>query len=299
MRIHLFQYDIAWEDRQANVETVRRLSAGVDAARGDLFLLPEMFDSGFSLDVERTADEEGASAGFLQDLARSRHVYVQATLTVRIDSGEARNRAMIFDPSGQEIVWYDKIHPFSYGRESERFGGGDRVETWRWAPPEGVADAPERGLLVTPATCYDLRFPELFRAGLRLGAEMFTLGANWPDARQAHWRALLLARAIENQAFVAGVNRVGADPHLSYAGGSIIVGPQGEILGEAGDDETVLSAPIDPESARAWRRTFPAWRDMRPGLAPGVTGRGGFQGPASPAQATESVATPGGRSGSL
>jgi len=274
MRIHLFQYDIAWEDRAANFETVRRLASGVQAERGDLFLLPEMFDSGFSLNVERTADEEGESAAFLQDLARARNVYVQATLTARIDSGDARNRAMIFDPPGQEIAWYDKIHPFSYGRETERFSGGDRVATWRWSPEEETGA--ERGLLVATATCYDLRFPELFRAGLRLGAEAYTLGANWPRDRASHWRALLLARAIENQAYVAGVNRIGSDPHLSYAGGSLLVDPRGEILVEAGEEECVLSAKIVPEAVRSWRRTFPAWRDLRASLAPRVTAEGHF-----------------------
>jgi predicted amidohydrolase len=114
---------------------------------------------------------------------------------------------------------------------------------------------------VCPAICYDLRFPELFRLGLLKGAEVYALGANWPDARQAHWRALLIARAIENQAFVLGVNRTGRDPHLNYAGGSIAVGPQGEVLGELAAEEAVLSVEIAPREVHAWREKFPAWKD--------------------------------------
>jgi predicted amidohydrolase len=123
----------------------------------------------------------------------------------------------------------------------------------------------EASLTICPAVCYDLRFPELFRRGLQQGAEMFVLGANWPSARQHHWRTLLIARAIENQAFVIGVNRCGSDPHLDYSGGSMALGPKGEILAELGDEERIESVEIDPEKLRSWRGEFPAWRDARLG----------------------------------
>jgi predicted amidohydrolase len=96
---------------------------------------------------------------------------------------------------------------------------------------------------------------------MAMGAECYAIGANWPRARQAHWRALLIARAIENQAFVLGVNRTGRDPTLEYAGGSIAIGPKGDVLGELGDEEAVLSVQVDPRQVREWRETFPAWRD--------------------------------------
>src|SRR5690606_2545669 len=93
--------------------------------------------------------------------------------------------------------------------------------------------------------CYDLRFPELWRLGALAGAEVFTIGASWPDARQHHWRSLLIARAIENQAYVVAVNRVGRDPHLGYAGGSMIVSPMGEVLAEADAAPQVIQAELD------------------------------------------------------
>jgi predicted amidohydrolase len=119
---------------------------------------------------------------------------------------------------------------------------------------------------VCPLVCYDLRFPELWRLPALASehpAEVFTIGASWPTPRAAHWRALLIARAIENLVFVIGVNRTGRDPSHSYAGGSMIVSHAGEILAEAGDGPEVIQADLDLEALRAWRRDFPALRDAQ------------------------------------
>ncbi len=256
MRAHLFQYDIAWEDRERNFERVRTLAGSAGVEPGDLVLLPEMFDSGFSLRVEVTNDDDGRSQAFVAELASELRATVQAGLTRTAEGGMGRNRAIVFDPQASLISQYDKVHPFSYGREGERFEGGSEVGIYDWSR-EGAH------LRVCPVICYDLRFPELFRRGLSKGAELFAIGANWPDARADHWRTLCVARAIENQAFVLGTNRCGRDPHLSYAGGTIAVSPRGEILGELGDREGVLSVEIDPESVRSWRQEFPAWRDAK------------------------------------
>jgi predicted amidohydrolase len=139
---------------------------------------------------------------------------------------------------------------------------------WTQAGGDPVTGTGARALTVCPAVCYDLRFPELFRRGLLAGAGAFAIGANWPAARAAHWRALLVARAIENQAFVLGVNRTGSDPHLVYAGGSIALGPKGEVLGELGATPGVLTVEIDPLAVREWRDTFPAWKDARLSFSP-------------------------------
>lgn len=271
MRAHLVQFDIAWEDPAENHRRVDALLAGARIDAGDLILLPEMFDTGFSLNVERTADTSGRSAAYLAALARRSGAVVQGGVTAVGPDGRGRNRALVYDGAGREIARYDKVHPFSFGREPERFAGGDRAATYGWGA-EGART------LVAPIICYDLRFPELFRAGLLLGAEAFAIGANWPSARVHHWRTLLAARAIENQAVVLGVNRCGADPFLEYPGASAAIGPRGETLGAAGSDQEVLGVEVDPEAIRAWRREFPAWHDGRPGLLPslgadGVIGR--------------------------
>jgi len=257
MRAHLVQFDIAWEDPDANYEKVEAMLSNHPIEPGDLVLLPEMFDTGFSLRIDRTADSHGKTLRFAQTLAEDLGVTLQAGRTVHAcHCDKADNRASVLGPDGSLLCEYTKIHPFSFGREPEVIRPGTRVETYDWA-------FDDQALKVCPAICYDLRFPELFRLGLAQGAEAFALGANWPDARQNHWRALSIARAIENQAYVFAVNRTGSDPHLGYAGGSIAVDPKGEIIGELGDEQAVLSVGIDPGAVRAWRDLFPAWRDAR------------------------------------
>jgi predicted amidohydrolase len=117
-------------------------------------------------------------------------------------------------------------------------------------------------MVVSPFICYDLRFPEAFRGAVRRGARAFVVIANWPAERHEHWDLLLRARAIENQAFVVGVNRCGSDPRHAYAGGSMIVDPQGGILARAGGEECVISADLDAASLMEYRERFPALGDM-------------------------------------
>lgn len=264
MRAHLVQLDIVWEDRTANFDRVERLLDDTDVRPGDLIVLPEMFDSGFSLNTENTADD-GTTQAWLARLADDLGAVVLGGRTVGGCSiggcGKATNHATVFAPGidGGEprlLCEYAKIHPFTYGRESEKFVGGRHVETFRW-------EADGEALTVCPTICYDLRFPELYRVGLQRGAEVFTCIANFPAVRQAHWRTLAVARAIENQAFVLAVNRCGNDPHLAYAGGTIAVDAKGEVIGELGDEETVLTVELDVPAFRAWRGEFPAWRDGR------------------------------------
>ncbi len=222
-----------------------------------------MFDTGFSFNVDTTADKNGETLRYLTQLAGDLGVTVQGARTVHAcHCSHAQNRATVLGPQASVLADYAKIHPFSYGKEQERFEGGREVVTYRWEGPGGA------GLTVCPAVCYDLRFPELFRQGLMKGAELFAIGANWPEARAHHWRALLIARAIENQAFVLGVNRVGNDPNLAYAGGSIAVGPRGEILGELANEEGVLSVECDPREVAEWRGKFPAWKDAKVAFTP-------------------------------
>ncbi len=254
MQAHLVQLDIAWENKAANRARVEQLLTTAPIQEGDLVVLPEMFDTGFSFDFERTADTDHATADFLSALARKLRITLQGSCTAIGPDHRGRNRALIFGPDGTPLTHYDKIHPFSIGRESERFSGGREIVTYDW-------HSGTQTIRAAPAVCYDLRFPELFRAALSRGAELFAIGANWPIARIAHWRALLIARAIENQAYVLGVNRTGRDLSLEYPGASLIVGPQGEILAEADARECVLSAPIDPVTPRRWRDKFPAWKD--------------------------------------
>jgi omega-amidase len=254
---HLVQVDIAWEDPGANHEAVRRMLDRVDVAPGDLILLPEMFATGFSFNVEKTNDKAGATLAFLEELANDFRAVVQGGRTVAAcHACSASNVMTVMAPGSRLLAEYRKIHPFM--KEAERFEGGRDVVTFPWA-----------GLTICPAICYDLRFPELFRLGMKKGAEAYSVGACWPSVRHIHWRTLLIARAIENQAFVLGCNRTGADPArdnappLQYAGGSIAIGPKGEVLGELDEKPGVLSVKIDAAEVRNWRGTFPALRDVK------------------------------------
>lgn len=267
MRAHLVQLDIAWEDRGANFSKTRALLAAADVRPGDLVLLPELFDVGFTLNLDAAVDAHAETRAFLSDLAREHRCLVQGGVALRAPGDDlATNRMLVYDATpaspphadhtSDPIADYAKVHPFSYGKEPSAFQGGRTVVTYPWTSGN------ER-MTVCPIVCYDLRFPELFRAGLVEGGECFAIGANWPAARQAHWRTLAIARAIENQAFVLAVNRTGDDPHLRYEGGSIVVDPRGTVLAEADSQEIVLSADLAPRDLHEWRSTFPAWRDHR------------------------------------
>lgn len=260
MRAHLVQMDIAWEEKGRNYAAVTRLLDGVTTQAGDLVVLPEMFDTGFSFNLDTTADTDGCTLEYLRGEARKRRVTVHGSRTVVGRDGQGRNRVTVVGPDGAVVREYDKVHPFSLGSpsEAERFAGGDEVVVYPWVGGKG-----ELLTQVCPAICYDLRFPEVFRLGMRKGAEVLAVGSNWPSTREFHRRVLSIARAIENQCFMLSVNRCGRDPQLEYPGGTLAINPRGEVVGELGGEEGVLSVEIDLEDLRRWRRVFPAWRDGR------------------------------------
>lgn len=262
--VHLVQLNIAWEDPVTNRERVAALLDTCNVRAGDLVLLPEMFDTGFSFAIEKTNDARGETLQFLLDLADDLGVTIQGGRTVApCHRCAAKNIMSVVAPGQKLLCEFAKMHLFSPAGEHERFEPGRDVATYRW----------NDDLRVQPAICYDLRFPELFRAGAAQEAEAIALGACWLSTRHAHWRALAIARAIENQAYVFAVNRVGQDPTkadgspgATYLGGSLVVSPLGEVLGELGDREGVLSVQVDPDVVRTWRAKFPALRDRSMGL---------------------------------
>lgn len=263
MRIAAIQLDIVWEEKRANFEKVRALLARTPPEPGALVILPEMFSTGFSMNLARTQQgPQREDEMFLANLAREYRVWVAAGVVNAADGGLGRNEAVIFDQDGKEAARYAKIHPFSLGGESLRHQAGTKMVTFGWA-----------GFGVAPFICYDLRFPEIFRDAARRGANLFVVMALWPVKRQQHWLTLLQARAIENQAYVIGVNRVGQEPDYSYAGRSVIIDPHGVIIADAGEREQVLGAALDLEVVNSWRKEFPALRDARWPIADSAQGR--------------------------
>jgi omega-amidase len=254
MKIFCVQGDIVWENQTANYARVRQLLAAETLPAGALVLLPEMFSTGFSMNVAAVA-EGGPSATeeFLAQTARELGVFILGGLVTRCADGRGRNQAVAFSPAGKEVARYQKIQPFTLGGESQHYAAGKEIVTFAW-----------QHMVVAPFICYDLRFPELFRRAVRQGAQLFTVIANWPTPRIHHWTTLLQARAIENQAYVVGLNRCGSDPKHAYSGRSMMISPRGDILAEAGDGERVISAEVDLAPLLAYRAEFPALQDIRP-----------------------------------
>jgi omega-amidase len=251
MRVALLQLDLAWEDVAENHRRAARLLARAKEGGATLAVLPEMFSTGFSMDAGRIAQPEGgASETFLRDQARELSLWILASVPERGEPAP-RNMAMLASPEGA-VVKYAKIHPFSFAGEDRVYTAGDRVVT-----------ADVAGVRVTPLVCYDLRFPEPFRTAAE-ETDLFVVVANWPGERREHWRTLLRARAIENQAYVVGVNRAGEGNGITYVGDSAAIAPLGETLAEAGAGEQVLFADVDPEVVRKLRERFPALSDRRP-----------------------------------
>lgn len=253
MEIIGLQWNLAWEKKEANFARVAELLAAAAPDPGALVVLPEMFATGFSMNAAAIAeDPDGESFSFLASLAREFGVYLLAGVVTKSGRTRGFNEAVVIDPEGKEAARYRKMHPFRYAGEGDFYDPGSAPVLWRW---DGVA--------VAPFICYDLRFPEIFRLAAGAGAELFVVIANWPSARVEHWRLLLRARAIENQAYVLGVNRCGSDPNLAYPGATLIVDPMGNIVEELNGSEGVMKVDLDPALAGTVRQNFPFLRDLR------------------------------------
>jgi omega-amidase len=252
MKVYCCQLNIAWENKPENFKKVRSMLESAPPEKGSLLVLPEMFSTGFSMNVAGISEQTAPGAEeFLSDLALGYGIFVVGGIVSRGADRRGLNEAVVISPEGQEVTRYAKIHPFTLGGELDNYSRGKTIESFDW-----------NGIKVVPFICYDLRFPEVFRAAVHEGAEMFVVIANWPNKREQHWVTLLQARAIENLAYVVGVNRAGRDPQLIYPGRSMVIDPHGNTLVDAGLPEGMVSAEIEPSVVRSWRRDFPALKDI-------------------------------------
>lgn len=259
MKVALVQSSIVWEDKEANFARIREMLENTSFPDGDgLIVLPELFATGFTMNSAQIAEaDNGPTENFLIDLAREKSAYVIGGVAkINSNGRNPFNCSVITSPQGDIICRYQKTHPFSLGEEDDNYSKGNTIET-----------VSIHGSTVSPAICYDLRFPELFRLASANGAEVFVVIANWPEKRNQHWITLLQARAIENQAYVIGVNRAGSDPNLSYLGSSIAVDYLGNIIADGGSEPGVIEAEIDITGLREWREHFPALRDIHGSLS--------------------------------
>jgi predicted amidohydrolase len=248
-RVTIVQQPLVWQDAAANrahFDSILRPLAGST----DLVILPEMFTTGFTMKPRQFAEgPDGETRAWLLNQARTLDAAVGGSVAVH-DEGRHFNRFMLALPGGP-TYWYDKRHLFRMGGEHRHYDGGDHALIVEW-----------RGFRLCPLVCYDLRFPVWSRRRPQLDYDLVIYAANWPAARRYAWQTLLRARAIENQAYVAGVNRVGEDGNgIAHVGDSVVLDFTGQPLVEIGDRPQAVTVPLDLEALRAWRDKFPAHLD--------------------------------------
>jgi omega-amidase len=246
MRVALAQFAPVWEDKEASKERIRSLiDQPTHSQPIDWFLFPEMTLTGFSNDRTKTTLDD-VDHEFFSALAKQHSAFITYG-----GVADGKNVSITLARDGSESARYEKIHLFSYANEEKHYN-----------PGTGTSSLILDRLTIRPLVSYDLRFPYLFWDDAPQ-TDLYTVIANWPDTRAYHWRSLLVARAIENQAFVIGVNRVGRDPHVGYDGGSMVVDPMGNVLLDCGASEGMFTTEIEPDLVRSTRTKFPFLVDRK------------------------------------
>lgn len=247
LTVTALQRELLWESPQANRD---RYCAEFEKLGGhtDLVILPEMFTTGFSMDASKLAESEAeVTLPWMLAQAKEHGFAIVGSLPVASD-GKIYNRLLFATPEGPHYH-YDKRHLFRMAGEHERYAGGSEKLILNW-----------RGWRICPMVCYDLRFPVWTRN--RGDYDLLLFIANWPEKRRMHWRQLLIARAIENQVYTVGVNRIGRDANqLDYSGDSLILAADGEIIVDCENKSGAFSAELDAAAMQEYRRKFPCHID--------------------------------------
>ncbi len=221
MKVTLLQTDICWGDVFANIKQAEIL---IDASEdSDLYVLPEMWSTGFATQPEELAHDvnHNEALQWMRSLTIKRKCAISGSLAVRLEDGSYRNRHYFVDGRNQQEVFYDKHHLFTYGGEDKYYTAGQSHTIIEY-----------EGFRILLLTCYDLRFPCWSRYADKLEYDVIVVVANWPESRQSAWQILTRARAIENQSYLIGVNRVGDDEYSHYTGCSCVIDSIGGTLGQ-------------------------------------------------------------------
>jgi len=248
--------NIVWHDRSANHAKARELAEEARGQGAGLFVLPEMFATGFSMDTSVTAEPlDGPTPTFLRNLARDLEMSVVGGFVLaRPSDTRPLNVALAVDRRGEHLALYAKMHLIAILGEDGSYESGEGPVPFDLGPIRAAA-----------FVCYDLRFPELFRAVVDVCGLVMVI-ASWPATRQPHWDLLLQARAVESQCFVVGVNRVGEGGGHVFTGGSAIIDPLGQVLASAGNEERLVIADMNPAKVIEVRATLPFLQDRKPQL---------------------------------
>jgi len=245
INVSLIQFDIAWEDKKANFDHLNHLLENLET---DLVVLPEMFTTGFSMKaVELAEAPNGPTTQWMQEKAGNLNAAIVGSHIAKVD-GQYFNRLLWVFPDGHYQI-YDKRHLFRMAKEQDIYTAGQNRLILNY-----------KGWRFCPQICYDLRFPVWNRNQNDYDCLIFV--ANWPAIRTDAWSQLLKARAIENLAYVIGVNRVGNDGNEIYhSGKSAFIDFKGQVLSERSDATVIQQMDLLPEDFKAFRKKFPAWMD--------------------------------------
>ncbi|VEN75490.1 Carbon-nitrogen hydrolase [Candidatus Desulfarcum epimagneticum] len=256
MKISAFQMDIQWHDRKANHEKAARFAREARDGGADLFILPEMFSTGFSMDTGVTAEPmDGPTPQWMRRLARDLDMAILGGFVLAGQEGEKpQNVSLAVDRKGRDAALYAKIHQIALMEEDRHYRPGEKPALFDMG-----------GFKTACFICYDLRFPELFRS-VADECGFSVIIASWPAARREHWEILLRARAVEGQSFVAGVNRVGEGGGHAFAGGTAIIDPRGREMAAGGGAQTLVTADIRMETVAKVRAETPFLKDRKPWL---------------------------------
>lgn len=249
MKIAIFQMHIVWKDKKANLEKVEAELGKLQGRGVDLLALPEMSFTGFSMDIQDTAEYGFETMEEMKKLAQKYGLAIGFGWVK--DCGEkAENHYSVVNKEGKVISDYAKIHPFSLAGENRYFLSGTTIPAFTL-----------QNIAFSNVICYDLRFPELFQAESQK-AHIILVPANWPCPRREHWITLLKARAIENQVYIIGINCVGEIDGLTYTGDSCFINPNGEVLDMLTDEEGVRIMDI-PDDVEEYRAILPMKKDRK------------------------------------
>ncbi|HMK56603.1 MAG TPA: carbon-nitrogen family hydrolase [Dissulfurispiraceae bacterium] len=254
MKAALIQPDIFWEDQKANYGKAASFAARAAAEHCDIIVFPEMFNTGFSMNLAAVADEGlGETTSILSAIAAENSINLIAGFPIKSPAEDrGRNMAFVYDRKGMMVSTYTKMHPFCLSDEEKYFIAGDHTAVFD-------IDCVPSSVFI----CYDLRFPEIFRSVARRVKQIFVI-ANWPSTRAEHWDALLKARAIENQCFIIGVNRTGTDGNgIAYSGESCVFDPMGNPICKGDENKELVVCEFDPSKTDKVRAEYPFLADMR------------------------------------
>lgn len=249
LHLTLIQPHLFWEDKGANLTLLEQKILGLEAPT-EIVILPEMFNTGFSMQPELHAETmEGPTVEWMRRIAMTQKIILTGSLMIQ-EGDHYYNRLIWMLPNG-EYGHYDKRHLFAFAGEDQHYSAGNKRLI-----------ASVKGWKINLQICYDLRFPVWSRQAANNEYDVLIYVANWPEKRSHAWKTLLVARAIENQAFVVGVNRVGLDGNnIAYSGNSMVVCPLGEVLYHSADQESVFQMTLVREELEHTRTQFPFWKD--------------------------------------